>query len=116
MDYAEKIVEYYDELFPVTKDEKSFFEDLVKSSAIESRILSIGCGTGVLEHHLAKKGCNVTGIDDNYCLLNSATRKSKPVYANIRFFSMSPLEMSHFLTQGFFTHIFCVSNRLIYIS
>ena len=116
MDYAEKIVEYYDELFPVTKDEKSFFEDLVKSSAIESRILSIGCGTGVLEHHLAKKGCNVTGIDDNYCLLNSATRKSKPVYANIRFFSMSPLDMSHFLTHGFFTHIFCVSNRLIYIS
>lgn len=112
MSLIQNILEYYDELYPVSSQQKSFYEEILQTFSIEPKVLSIGCGTGVFEHHLSRHNCNVTGIDYIPGLLESATRRHRQPGCSIRFFQMTITEMGQYLGKGFYNIISCINNRL----
>lgn len=112
MDSMQNILEYYDELFPVSSEQKLFYDEILNTFEIEPKILSINCGTGIFEHYLSRRNCNVTGIDFIPGLLESATRRHRQPGCTIRFFQMTILEMAQYLGKGFYNLISCIHNRL----
>lgn len=112
MEFTQDILEYYDELFPVSSSQKEFFLSLIDELKLPPRLLSIGCGVGSFEHVLSREGYDVTGIDGNQLLLESATRRRRPPGVSIRFFNMSILEMARFLGANFYSVISCLNNRI----
>ena len=113
MEYINNIIEYYDELYSVSSSQKKLYEDLVKGY-LPAKILRVGCGTGSLEHYLAKNGHDVTGIETNQDMLETANRRRRFPNMALRFFQMSSLEMVRFLGKGFYNVISCLNNELIY--
>lgn len=108
-------VEYYDEIFPVTETQKKFYESYLTQYPHPAKFLSIGCGTGVFEHRLAKDSVDVTGIETIRELLESATRKYRNQLMSLRYFQMSTLEMTKFLGKKFYNIISCLNSRIVFI-
>ena len=116
MKIYENIVEYYDELFPITLEQKNFFNETIHSFNAPPKLLSIACGTGNFEHNLAKANCDVTGIENIPELLESASRKRRTQLMALRFFQMTPREMNRFLGKGFYNIISFLNDRIAFIS
>lgn len=114
MEYLNNIIEYYEELYPVTENQKSFYAGLA-GNQMPAHFLRIGCGSGALEHHIARNGHDVTGIDVSKDILECANRRRRMPNTSIRFFQMSTLEMTRFLGKGFYNVISCLENKLIFI-
>ncbi len=115
MDYIKNVIEYYDELFPVSDAQKEFYEALTGLYAAPAKILRVECGTGLFEHTLAKMGHDVTGIESSKEILNSATLRRRNQLMSIRFFLMSPTEMIQFLGKGFYNIISILNDKIIEI-
>lgn len=115
MNAIQNLVEYYDELYPVTAPQYDFYKSLLGKFSSPVRFLSIGCGTGVLESRLAKETADVTGIETIKELLESATRKHRTQLMALRFFKMSTIEMARFLGKKFYNVISCLNNRIVFI-
>jgi len=123
-DFYTAILEYYDELFPIDENMVPFFAELQKSLKGFSgsqpspmcRYLGIGCATGNLENRLAGQGLDVTGIDRNPAMIETAKRRMKRGFSTIRFFEMSAIDIRRFLKKGSFHIIGCLGNVLPYIS
>jgi 2-polyprenyl-3-methyl-5-hydroxy-6-metoxy-1,4-benzoquinol methylase len=115
MELIQNVIEYYDELYPVTEGQKKFYADLMTKYAIPVKFLRIGCGTGYFEHLLAREGHDVTGIDTSKEMLESANLKRRNQLMAIRFFLMSTIDMTRFLGQGFYNIISCLNNEVLFI-
>ena len=115
MESIKNLVEYYDELHPVTLAQQTFYETLIKKYPHPAKFLDIGCGTGVLCHRLAKDAVDVTGLEPIRELLDSASLKYRNQLMALRWFQMSTLEMSRFLGKKFYNIISCLNNRVIFI-
>lgn len=115
MDAVKNLVEYYDELFPVSDAQRIFFESYISQFSPPAKFLSIGCGTGVFEHRLAKDAIDVTAIETIRELLNSATRRYRNQLMALRYFQMSTLEMTKFLGKKFYNIISCLNSRIAFI-
>lgn len=115
MENIDNLVEYYDELYPVTQEQFDFYNSLVDEFQKPVRFLNIGCGTGVLENKLAKDVTDVTGLETIKELLESASRKHRNQLMAVRFFQMSTIEMVRFLGKGFYNVISCLNDRVIFI-
>lgn len=115
METIQNLVEYYDELYPVTKDQYDFYAYLMEQYAKPVKFLNIGCGTGVMENYLAKQMTDVTGLETIKELLESATRKHRNQLMALRFFKMSTIEMVRFLGKNFYNVISCLNDRIIFI-
>ena len=63
MENLQNIIEYYDELYPVSDSQREFFDSLIKEYPQPAKLLRVGCGTGLFEHQLAREGLDVTGIE-----------------------------------------------------
>ncbi|MBR4631238.1 MAG: hypothetical protein IKO57_12500 [Treponema sp.] len=116
MEILENICEYYDELFPIADGQKDFFR---KASVLYNKpvkFLSVNCGTGLFEHQLATQGANVTAIENEQELLESANRRRRTQVMMLNFFKMNTLEMGRFLGKGFFNIASILNGRLIFIS
>lgn len=116
MESIKNLVEYYDELHPVTLAQQTFYETLVQRYSHPAKMLSIGCGTGVLCHRLAKNGVDVTGLETIRELLDSANLKYRSQLMSLRYFQMSTLEMSRFLGKKFYNIISCINSRVLFIN
>lgn len=115
MDAVKNLVEYYDELFPVSDAQQIFFESYISQFSPPVKFLSIGCGTGIFEHRLAKNAIDVTAIETIREFLNSATRRYRNQLMSLRYFQMSTLEMTKFLGKNFYNIISCLNSRIIFI-
>jgi len=115
MELLKNVVEYYEELFPVTPDQKKFFEQKVSEYPHPVKFLGINCGTGIMEHSLSKDGHDVTGIDELGDLIESANRRRRTQLMFLRFFEMNTLEMSRFLGKKFYNLITLLENRIVFI-
>lgn len=115
MDLIQNVIEYYDELYPVTDSQKKFYADLMTKYTIPVKILRVDCGTGYFEHLLAREGHDVTGIETSKELLESANLKRRNQLMSIRFFLMSYLDMTRFLGKGFYNIISCLNDRILFI-
>ncbi len=111
----QNIIEYYDELYPVTQDQKDFFSSLLKEYPVPSKFLGIECATGLFEYQLAKDGLDVTGIDSSPELLHSANLRRRSQLMSVRFFEMSYIDISRFLGKGFYNVISCLNDKIIFI-
>lgn len=114
MDYLNNIIEYYDELYPITESQKKLFNDLIQTK-MPAHVLRIGCSSGLFEHYLARLGHDVTGIDTSKEMLESANRRRRMPNTAIRFFQMSSIEMTRFLGKGFYDVIGCINDKLLFI-
>lgn len=112
----QNIVEYYDELFPVTTAQKKFYDQLVKNYSVPVKFLRVGCGTGVFESILAREGYDVTGIEQHKELIHSANMRRRSQLMAIRFFQMSYWDMSRFLGKGFYNIVSVLDDRLSFVS
>ncbi|MCQ2242300.1 class I SAM-dependent methyltransferase [Treponema sp.] len=108
------LVEYYDELFPVTETKKSFFLEFTKSFKPPVHFLSIQCGTGLLENLLSRQGHDVTGIENAEELLQAANLRRRSQLMFIRFFKMLIPDMTKFLGKAFYNVIYVLNNRLMF--
>ena len=115
MSNMQSFIEYYDELYPSDENQRRFFTDLLTKYVAPSKFLRIGCGTGNLESYLAKNGVDVTGLDTNKDILESANLRRRFPNMAIRFFQMSTIEMTNFLGKNFYNVIACLNDKLIYI-
>lgn len=115
MSNMQSLIEYYDELYPSDENQRRFFTDLLTKYVAPSKFLRIGCGTGNLESYLAKNGVDVTGLDTNKDILESANLRRRFPNMAIRFFQMSTIEMTNFLGKNFYNVIACLNDKLIYI-
>lgn len=111
----QNIVEYYDELFPVTTAQKRFYDELVKNYSDPVKILSIECGTGVFESILAREGFDVTGIESHADLLHAANMRKRNQLMSIRFFQMDYMDMSRFLGKAFYNIVSILDDRIMMI-
>lgn len=114
MELFNNIAEYYDELYPVSDEQKNFFSAEIKSFPKPVKYLSIGSGSGSFEHFLAKEGLDVTGLETVQSLVDSANRKRRTQIMSLRFFQMSSLEMCRFLGKNFYNVISIFNGRMIF--
>ncbi len=118
------ILEYYDELFPLKENcLESFLAlrlDYQNGCSVQPapfcRFLGIGCATGNLENKLSQHGLDITGIDKNPAMIETAKRRMKRGNSTLRFFDMSALDMKRYLKSGSFNIIGCIDNVIPYIS
>ncbi len=126
-EFYSEILEYYDELFPLNPAIPNFIVNLRKEIGLDPqehadrvvpfcRLLGIGCATGTLENRLAGMQFDVTGIDRNAQMIETAKRRMKRSFSTARFFEMSAIEMRRFLKAGSFNIITCLDNMLPYIA
>lgn len=115
MNTIQNIVEYYDELYPVSGDQKKFYEQLFSEYTKPIRLLRVKCATGYFEHLLARNGEDVTGIEDDKDLLHSANLRRRNQLMSIRFFEMSTLDMTRFLGKNFYNVISVLDDKLMLI-
>ena len=113
MEYINNITEYFDELYSVSKNQKELYEKFTKDY-MPAKILRVGCGTGLLEHWLSKNGHDVTGLETNQEMIETANRRRRLPNMALRFFQMSSLEMTRFLGKGFYNVISCLNDELIF--
>lgn len=114
MEINQNIAEYYDELYPVTDEQKKFYEKKMNNFSAPVKFLRIGCGTGSFEHSLARDGSDVTGIETSPELLESANRKRRTQLMSVRYFHMSSLEMGRFLGKNFYNIISILDGRIAF--
>jgi len=115
MTFIQNVAEYYDELYPVTEEQKKFYSRIQESYPAPARFLQIGCGTGALEHALAKSGADVTGIEVSKELIEIATLRRRTQLMPIRFFQLSTLDMTRFLGKNFYNVISCLNSRIVFV-
>ncbi|MCR5317274.1 MAG: methyltransferase domain-containing protein [Treponema sp.] len=115
MEIIQNIIEYYDELYPVTEAQKKFYREQLRSYPDPAKLLRVGCGTGLFEHLLAREGKDVTGIENFQEMLRSANLRRRNQLMSIRFFQMSYLDMARFLGKGFYNLISILDDRIIFI-
>jgi SAM-dependent methyltransferase len=123
-DFYTTTLEYYDELFPLDEQAISFIlkiRDEQKTATPANmpaltRFLGIGCATGNLENKLSGYGMDITGIDQNAAMIETAKRRMKRGFSTIRFFEMPAIDIRRFLKQGSFNIICCIGNVLPYLS
>ncbi len=115
MELNENISEYYDELYPITPEQKKFYQEETSKYNKPVKYLRVGCGTGTFEHILARDGADATGLETNIELLESANRKRRTQLMSLRYFQMSTLEMARFLGHNFYNVVSSLDNRIIFI-
>lgn len=113
MTYIQNVVEYYDELYPVTEAQKKFYQTLKAAYKKPVKFLQIGCGTGGFEHILVKDGSDVTGLEVSKELVAAAGRRRRTQLTAVRFFQLSTRDMARFLGKGFYNIISCLNNRIV---
>ena len=115
MTSIQNVAEYYDELYPVTAEQKDFYARIGKNYPPPARFLQIGCGTGSLEHVLVKDGADVTGLEVSKELIEIAALRRRTQLMPIRFFQLSTLDMTRFLGKNFYNVISCLNSRIAFI-
>lgn len=109
------LIEYYDELYEVSKSQKEFYAELAQTYGMPTKFLRVDCGTGYFEHYLAKEGHDSTGIETSKEMLERANLRRRMPNTAVRFFQMSYLEMTRFLGKGFYNVISILNSRIIFI-
>ncbi|MFA6505146.1 MAG: class I SAM-dependent methyltransferase [Treponemataceae bacterium] len=118
----DNLLEYYDEIFPVDQERIAFMEELARrirpadaDKNQRTKVLDVGCATGSFALALMKKGMDVTGIDLNPSMIQSACRRNPEPRTNARFFLMNMMEVGSAFSHGRFDIIVCLGNTLVHL-
>jgi len=118
----DNLLEYYDEIFPVDQERIAFMEELSRrirpadaDKGVRTKVLDVGCATGTFALALMKRGMDVTGIDLNSAMVQSACRRNPEPRTNARFFLMDMMEIGTAFPQGRFDIVLCLGNTLVHL-
>jgi len=118
----DNLLEYYDELFPVDGERVTFLEELARrirpasaDGEYRTKVLDVGCATGTFDLALMRKGMDVTGIDSNSAMIQSACRRNPEPRTNARFFLMDMMEIGSAFAHGRFDIVVCLGNTLVHL-
>ncbi len=100
----------YDELFPISESQKTFFINLAKTITPPKNLLDIGCGTGELAIALDSYYNYISGIDLDYSMIEEATKK--PHSAHVDFHQMNMAHVDNVFFNHSFSVISCLGNTL----
>lgn len=112
MTFYEDIVHYYDSIFPVSENTISYLVSLFSSK--RKNVLDIACGTGGYAIRLSEAGFNVTGVDVDAGMLNSASLKSKTV-PKPKFVNENMTKLLQRFNDMSFDAIYCIGNSLVHL-
>ena len=115
METIQNLVEYYEELFPISEEQKAFFDELIYTYPQPAKYMRIGCGTGQFEHHLARQSLDVTGVEPLRDLIDSANRRRRRQLMSVRYFQMEVVELTRFLGPNFYNVIACLESRVLFV-
>ncbi|MGM0411389.1 MAG: class I SAM-dependent methyltransferase [Bacillota bacterium] len=98
MSFDKKAASEYDSWYETKMG--SFIDEVETKAAFDlfqpksgEKVLDIGCGTGNFSIKLAKKGCEVTGIDISFPMLEQANKKAEKLNLDIDFKKGNALEL-----------------------
>lgn len=118
----DNLLEYYDEIFPVDQERITFMEELARrirpanaDKNYRATVLEIGCATGTFAITLMRRGMDVTGIDLNSAMIQSACRRNPEPRTNARFFCMNMLDIGGTFAHGRFDLALCLGNTLVHL-
>jgi SAM-dependent methyltransferase len=111
MGFYQSVHKYYDEMFPLNRQQVIFVKDELPRS---SNLLDIGCGTGSLSHALSLEGYSVDAIDLDESMIEEAQKKSQA--GNPRFRNANMLEVSSDFNFDHFDGIICFGNTLAHLT
>jgi SAM-dependent methyltransferase len=115
MTSVKNLVEYYDELFPVSENQAKLYDGFHSLYGKPLHFLRVCCGTGFFESCLAKKGHDVTGVDFSGDLIKAANLRRRTQLMSIRFFQMDVGDMKRFLGKNFYNIISILDNRILFL-
>jgi 2-polyprenyl-3-methyl-5-hydroxy-6-metoxy-1,4-benzoquinol methylase len=78
-------------------------------------VLDVGCATGAFALALMRRGMDVTGVDLNAAMVQSACRRNPEPRTNARFFLMNMLEIGNTFAHGRFDMVLCLGNTLVHL-
>lgn len=110
------LIEYYDELYDVSPEQKVFYKELSDKFRMPTRFLGIDCATGYFEHFLAREGHDVTGLETSHEMLTRANLRRRMPNTALRYFQMSTLDMARYLGKGFYNIVSILNSKLMYIT
>jgi len=112
MGFYEELSRYYDIIFPLTEDKLNF---LVKDTDLNSRILDVACGTGILSIALAERGYMIDGIDLDSNMIEIAEKKARDREIQMEFKTGNMLDINEIFHDRMFGLIFCIGNSLVHL-
>jgi len=112
MGFYEELSRYYDIIFPLTEDKLNF---LVKDIDLDSRILDVACGTGILSIALSERGYMIDGIDLDSNMIEIAEKKARDNGAKVEFKTGNMLDINEIFHDRMFGLIFCIGNSLVHL-
>lgn len=109
----ESIAAYYDEIFPLKETRLSFVNALLKGEDLS--VMDIGCATGTLALALAKKGHDVTGIDLDRDMVETAREKAEAGGLEIDFLVKDMSSVGTDFMPSSFDAVLCFGNTLVHL-
>jgi SAM-dependent methyltransferase len=113
----DRLLEYYDELFPVNKGIAEFIKALSGQylSSGPVKALDISCAIGTAALQLARQGLDIIGIDSSEAMVQSANRRNHEPKSNVRFFCMGLKEIEAYFPPESFHILICLGDLLVKI-
>ncbi len=111
MDFYSQISKYYNDIFPLNKEQVSFVKSYLNSSNVKKRMLDIGCSTGDLSIELSDNFDGIVAIDTNVEMLEIAKANSK----NIDFLNTSMLDIDSQFPRNAFDFVLCFGNTVVHL-
>ncbi|OHD20695.1 MAG: hypothetical protein A2086_03180 [Spirochaetes bacterium GWD1_27_9] len=116
MDFYQSISNYYDYIFPYDVATINFITSFISKSQSKA-LLNIGCGTGILDIELAKKGFVVKAIDYDTDMIKIANDKIKDIILQNKpkFIQLDMKTIKNEFTNQSFDIITCFGNTLVHL-
>ncbi|MDD4527995.1 MAG: class I SAM-dependent methyltransferase [Candidatus Margulisbacteria bacterium] len=103
----------YDELFPVSEAQKTFFINLATNITEPKNLLEIGCGTGELAIALDKHFNYIAAIDLDRSMIEKAVSKQHSHHLDFKQMNMTHID--NFFFNHSFSVLSCLGNTLVHL-
>jgi len=114
MTIYDELVPYYDQLFPVSAQQQSFFHGLLRQPR-PLKILDAGCGTGRHMELFVHWGNQVTGIEPAESMANEARRRLAWAGQAVKVLR-APIQAAADVLTGSYDFVVCLGNTLAHLS
>lgn len=113
MAFYDDISNYYDSIFPVSKDTVEFIKKSIGEPP--KSILDVACGTGGYSIELDKNGYNLTAVDLDSKMIEHLSKKTNRIGSKVKFLQADMLDLYEKFDKDAFEAVFCIGNSLVHL-
>lgn len=113
MQFYQTIIDYYDDIFPLKKQQVRFAKNIIEKNNLTS-LLDIGCATGAFANEMSNEMLNVDAFDLNEGMVNAAIKKYG--IKRVPFKSGNMLKLDDLYKDKSFDMITCFGNTLVHLT